>query len=575
MRINCLKLDLAGCALDSRPTISLVDRANYTKIYAQRVAGDHCFPHSFAPFHSKILATHRTLRGEPIFFGGRYRMTLAFHIIRAAHATGTHHKLALDALRLLHGPDAQNWRRFFLANAKHYVEGSKAPDKEFKDFKNHVLHPSDDYWGGAPEKARNWYRHLVNALKAEDWTEAAWCAGILSHYFTDPVQPFHTAQSEAENAIHRATEWSISKSYDSLIAEALQRRATAAPSPGAGEHWLQEYVCLGAETSHQHYERLLAHYDINVGVVDPQKGLDLVGRQLIGDLLVFAKTGFAHILDRALAESGITPPRVNLAAQAILAGLTIPVRWVLNRIEDAQIRRQVEAMHDELLKTGKVEKNLPDDDRAIRELYKAEVLAPRAATRAAERAKRVKSGRDKSARLNLVGIDPALRASTVADTSPPLLETPAKSTEPRDVRHYLELNSEVEAAPSIGRKMSELLEGLEVLKVSDLLEADPAKLASGIADSRITESTVNRWQDEARLMLSIPGLRVSQSKMLVGAGYRFSGDIAEAEPQELSAAILAFASTQAGRRILRDGEPPDIEKIKAWIDAAHATSKAA
>ncbi len=502
-------------------------------------------------------------------------MTLAFHIIRAAHASGTHHKLALDALRLLHGPEAPAWRRFFLANAKHYVEGAKAPDKEFKDFKNHVLHPSDDYWGGAPEKARNWYRHLVNALKAKDWTEAAWCAGILSHYYTDPVQPFHTAQSEAENAIHRATEWSISKSYDSLIAEALQRRATAAPVPGDGDHWLQEYVCLGAETSHQHYERLLAHYDINIGVVDPQKGLDPVGRKLIGDLLVFAKTGVAHIIDRAVEEAGIPPPRVNVSTQAVLASLTIPGRWVLNQIQDSQIRRQVEAMHDELMSTGKVEKTLPEDDRAIRDLHRAEVLAPRAASQTAERVKRVKSGRDKSARQSLLRMAPAKRAPSSNDASNSLPEISAKSTSPREMRYYLELDSDVEAAPSIGRKISELLEAVGIFKVSELLAADPAKVASDLDDSRITESTVARWKDEARLMLSIPGLRVAQSKLLVAAGYRSSDEIAKAEPQELSATLLTFAASPVGQKMLRDGDPPDIEKIKAWIDAAHAKSQAA
>ena len=31
-------------------------------------------------------------------------------------------------------------------NAKIYLDGSKAPDKEFKDFKNHVLHTRDGYW---------------------------------------------------------------------------------------------------------------------------------------------------------------------------------------------------------------------------------------------------------------------------------------------------------------------------------------------------------------------------------------------------------------------------------------------
>ena len=81
-------------------------------------------------------------------------MNLLFHIVYAGHASGTHHKMALDALRHLKCMDADLWQRLFLANAKIYLDGSKAPDKEFKDFKNHVLHTRDGYWGGAPDKAR-------------------------------------------------------------------------------------------------------------------------------------------------------------------------------------------------------------------------------------------------------------------------------------------------------------------------------------------------------------------------------------------------------------------------------------
>ena len=81
-------------------------------------------------------------------------MNLLFHIVYAAHASGTHHKLALDALRRLEGMDADMWQRLFLRHAKLYLEGAKAPDSEFKDFKNHVLHTRDGYWGGAPEKVR-------------------------------------------------------------------------------------------------------------------------------------------------------------------------------------------------------------------------------------------------------------------------------------------------------------------------------------------------------------------------------------------------------------------------------------
>ena len=149
-------------------------------------------------------------------------MTLLFRVLYAAHAKGTHHKLALDALNCLQGPDAELWRRLFLKHATVYLQGSKAPDDEFKDFKNHVLHVRDDFWGGAPVKARSWYAHLVDALERQDWQTAAYCAGVLSHYVTDPIQPFHTAQSEAENNIHRAAEWSISKSYDDLKALAAR-----------------------------------------------------------------------------------------------------------------------------------------------------------------------------------------------------------------------------------------------------------------------------------------------------------------------------------------------------------------
>ena len=87
-------------------------------------------------------------------------MNLLFRIVYAAHATGTHHKLALDALRYLDNPQAKAWRRLFLSEAEVYLEASKIPDKEFKDFKNHVLHVGDNFWGGAPEKVE---QELVSA----------------------------------------------------------------------------------------------------------------------------------------------------------------------------------------------------------------------------------------------------------------------------------------------------------------------------------------------------------------------------------------------------------------------------
>ena len=220
-------------------------------------------------------------------------MSALFRIVYAAHANGTHHKLALDALRHLRRPDAESWRRVFLKHVALYLEGSKAPDVSFKDFKNHVLHVGDKYWGGAPEKAEAWYGHFVAALTAGKWADAAYAAGVLSHYYVDPIHPFHTGQTEAENSIHRAVEWSISRSYDQLRKIGEERFGALDVEAPQGEHWLREFVCDGAEFSHRYYEKLIAHYDFKRGVVRPEEGLDPIAQNVVAELLMYAANGFS------------------------------------------------------------------------------------------------------------------------------------------------------------------------------------------------------------------------------------------------------------------------------------------
>ncbi len=304
-------------------------------------------------------------------------MSLLFRIVYAAHANGTHHKLALDALGELDVENAEKWRRVFLKHVELYLEGAKAPDKEFKDFKNHVLHPGDDYWGGAPEKVVGWYGHLVTALREKNWSEAAYCAGVLSHYYTDPVHPFHTAQSKAENAIHRAVEWTINRSYNALRREALaashMHERPRPPEPDGGSAALKLFVCESADRAHQDYERLIVHYDINVGAVIPEDGFDRIGRATVGVLMLYAASGFAMLLSRAIREAGVAAPDVSLTAETVIAALKIPSKWVLKKMDDAEDRRVVEAMFDELRRTGDVAETLPEDDRVIRDLHAREV----------------------------------------------------------------------------------------------------------------------------------------------------------------------------------------------------------
>ncbi len=110
--------------------------------------------------------------------------------------------------------------------------------------------------------------------------------------------------------------------------------------------------------------------------------------------------------------------------------------------------------------------------------------------------------------------------------------------------------------------------------VADFLVADPDATALKLGARHITPEVIVEWQDQARLVMSIPGLRGGHAQLLTGAGFRSVAAIAEAGTDDLCVRILEFATTADGQRILRDGNPPDVEKIKSWIDSA-ATALAA
>jgi hypothetical protein len=147
---------------------------------------------------------------------------------------------------------------------------------------------------------------------------------------------------------------------------------------------------------------------------------------------------------------------------------------------------------------------------------------------------------------------------------------PVRQAEDRqdDEKKYLFASDDLEAAPSIGPKMAERFAAIGVHTVGDFLGSNPEYLAEELDDPHFDVETLAEWQDQAQMVIDVPGLRGTHAQLLVGAGYRTATDVAEADAVILSANVLKFAMTSAGKRVLREGRPPDIEKIKGWVDAA-------
>ena len=299
-------------------------------------------------------------------------MSLLERVIIAQRCRSTHHYIAMDALPLLTGPDAEKWRNLILVHNDELLKGAKAPDAVFKDFKNHVLHVGDGEWGGARDAAMAWYAEAVGHLQDKKWAKAVYALGVLSHYYADPIQPFHTGQTEEEGAMHRAVEWSIAKSR-TVIKERIEEIGYPSVEAGEGIGFVSDMVLAGAEKSHPHYQTILDHYNLDVGAKNPAAGLDQTLIDIISELVAYATAGLSVLFSRAFAEAGVAAPNTHITVPGYLATLDIPIHWVSKKLDNAADKRTVTAMYKEYRKTGKVIKKLPDDDKQIRKMHARQV----------------------------------------------------------------------------------------------------------------------------------------------------------------------------------------------------------
>lgn len=613
-------------------------------------------------------------------------MNLLELVIIAHRCRSTHHFIAFDALQLLQGQDASDWKNLLLKHHTNLLKGAKAPDSEFKDFKNHVLHVEEGEWGGARDAAMEWYGKSVEALREKKWGKAAYALGVLTHYYADPIQPFHTAQSEEEGAIHRALEWSIAKSRDTIKA-LIDVRGYPYVHAGTETGFVADMVLAGAKYSNPHYQTFIDHYDLHKGVANPPEGLDQTLLDILADLIAYATAGVAVLFERAFAEAGVKPQKVDLDLPGYFAALDIPIRRITKRMADKRDRKAVEAMYEEFVETGKVVKTLPADDKKIRALHCKQILrqpvewldmmpirpigtkhvplpehpqpveyqlkvVPIPVAGAALETDRtptvapdpeVFDAEHKSEEITAapepeIVAEPEAEPAPAEDMAEPeaieaaapepepepepapeiveepveeivaeapaaeamlaeldAVETPEsepeieteiepepvaeiEATEPEPVEaandddeqnHHITLDSPVVDAPSIGPKTASRLEKVDIWTIGDLLNADPAETATALNVRYIKTDTLIDWQDQTRLMVEAPGLRVLDSQILVGAGIRSADDLAKASATKVLNAATSFLDTPKGARVLWGGENNvDKTEVEHWIGLA-------
>lgn len=521
-------------------------------------------------------------------------------ILRAAHCRSTHHYFAIDALREVLTPEGTRLAQMLLANFSGYLQGAKDPDSVFKDFENHVVHVSDGYWGGAAKTGEKWLAQAYQQLKGNQWKEAAYSIGVLSHYFSDPWMPLHTGQTPRETTFHRPLEWSVCCAYQEILDLCIVNTSLESFQLPTGERWLTDSIHAGATLSHRYYESIMNDYDLRESGKQPALALGKRSKQELAQIFTWVLTAWGAAIDRIAESCQCSIPEFSLTMPTLMATIQVPAKKIVSAIKNNEQRKEIEKVLDEFNRTGQVVKNIAEEQRTVATVRKTKPTLAPAATEV-QRAQtlpqvvQASKATDKPKTIQTVP-QPAVSAPSIPIVTPksrphtesqlvqqsrsmPVVSSlpETKPSEPAITASHDKLGtwSPIVDAPAIGPKTAERLKAIQIHTIGDLLQSNPADVARKLATSWINERTVATWIVQARLACEIEKLTAVGSGLLALAGIETASAMLRIGESQVHKAILAAAETSEGKRMLRDKEPPAIDRVERWFKAARKSAAAA
>lgn len=113
--------------------------------------------------------------------------------------------------------------------------------------------------------------------------------------------------------------------------------------------------------------------------------------------------------------------------------------------------------------------------------------------------------------------------------------------------------------------------GIETVR--DLLTLTPERLPESLLHDGILPGQIDRWQAQAELMLSIPGLMPRDARLLVGCGIADVEQLVGESSSQILARMSRYLASPDGRRLGADETRYTMDRIRDWQSRATSSTQ--